>query len=278
MSKKANPTIIGAFIVGAIAIVTILILLLSGNVLFKKEVEAIMYFEGSVTGLNVGAPVKFRGVKVGTVTDIKLIFDSQAKTIQVPVLVEIDRESYLVKLKDKTVKASEALIDTSGYAAQGLHAQLKLNSLLTGQLYIELEFSPGTKFKFHGDGTIREIPTTTTTMQEITKTLEEFPIKQVLNDITSAMASIDKILSDPVILETVRQAKKTFIQIDESLISAKKTFNTADGVLREDSQLMYSLQDALSEVASAARSVRNLADTLEQHPEALLRGKPTGGN
>jgi len=74
MSKKANPTIIGAFVVGAIAIVTILILLLSGNVLFKKEVQAIMYFDGSVTGLNVGAPVKFRGVKVGTVTDIKLIF------------------------------------------------------------------------------------------------------------------------------------------------------------------------------------------------------------
>ncbi len=271
MSKKANPTIIGAFIVGAIAIVTILILLLSGNVLFKKEVQAIMYFDGSVTGLNVGAPVKFRGVKVGTVTDIKLIFDNQAKTIQVPVLVEIDRESYLVKLKDKTVKASEALIDTSGYAAQGLHAQLKLNSLLTGQLYIELEFSPGTKFNFHGDGTIREIPTTTTTMQEITKTLEEFPIKQVLKDITSAMASIDKILSDPVILETINSLNRT-------LNLAEKTFNTADGILREDSQLVYSMQDAFNEVAGAARSVRNLADTLEQHPESLLRGKPTGGN
>ncbi len=271
MSKKVNPTIIGAFIVGAIAIVTVLILLLSGNVLFKKEAKAIMYFEGSVTGLNVGAPVKFRGVKVGTVIEIKLIFDSQAKTIQVPVIVEIDRDSYLVKLKDKTVKASETLIDTSGYAAQGLHAQLRLNSLLTGQLYIELEFSPGTRFKFHGDGTMREIPTTTTAMQEITKTLEGFPIKEVLNNITSAMASIDKILSDPIILETMNSLNRT-------LKLAEKTFNTADGALREDSQLMYSLQDALNEVAGAARSVRNLADTLEQHPEALLRGKPTGGN
>jgi len=184
--------------------------------------------------------------------------------------VEIDRDSYLVKLKDKTVKASEALIDTSGYAAQGLHAQLKLNSLLTGQLYIELEFSP-TKFKFHGDGTIREIPTTTTAMQQITKTLEEYPVQELLDNLSSTMTNIDKILSDPVILETINSLNRT-------LNLAEKTFNTADGILREDSQLMYSMQDAFNEVAGAARSVRNLADTLEQHPESLLRGKPTGGN
>lgn len=310
MSKKANPTVIGAFIIGAIAIMTILILLLSGNILFKKDIKAIMFFEGSVTGLNVGAPVKFRGVKIGTVTDIKIILDETTQTVTVPVLAEIDQESYLVKLKDKIVKASEVDLKSDKYKSSGLFAQLKLNSLLTGQLYIELEFDPEGKHKFYGDGSIREIPTRATTMQEITKTLEKYPITEVLNNIASTMDSLNKIFSDPVILETVHsvnhaakeyevlakqlrtdstnltsnlnktleQADKTFIQIDQSLASARKTLKTTDGLLREDSQLMYSLQDALNEVANAARSVRALADTLEQQPEAILRGKSAGGN
>ncbi len=310
MSKKANPTVIGAFIIGAIAILTILTLLLSGNLFTRQTVEAIMYFEGSVTGLNIGAPVKFRGVKVGTVTDIKLIFNRDKNIIQVPVIAKIDRSSYLVKSGDKIVKASKVVLDTEKFAEQGLHAQLKLNSILTGQLYIELEFAPGTHFKHRGDGSIREIPTSTTAIQEITKTLEKYPIHEVLNNIASTMASIDKIVSDPIIIETIHslnratkdyeslaeqlgsetttlaadinrtltQAEKSFRHVDESLTSFERTLNITDGLLQEDSQLMNSLQDALNELASAARSVRTLADTLEQQPEAILRGKSAGGN
>ena len=74
------------------------------------------------------------------------------------------------------------------------------------------------------------------------------------------------------------QAEKTFRHVDQSLTTVEKTLNTTDGLLREDSQLMNSLLDALTELASAARSVRALADTLEQHPEAIIRGKSAGGN
>jgi len=317
MSKKANPTVIGAFVLGAIAIITILILLLSGNLLFKKEAKVIMYFDGSVTGLNIGAPVKFRGVKIGTVTDIKLILDKQSNTTEVPVIAVIDRNSYLVKLKDKTVKASEIFLDTSEFVENGLRAQLKLSSILTGQLFIELESDPGSSYTLRGDGKIKEIPTTSTAIQEITKTLEKYPIHQVLNNIASTMASMDKILSDPVIIETINTINQTskdysllaqklitetdtisaeldttlnntnktlesadasFRSVDKTLAAAEQMLNTSSGILREDSQLMFSLVDALNELANAARSVRNLADTLEQQPEALLRGKSAGGN
>ena len=317
MSKKANPTVIGAFIVGAIAIITILILLLSGNVFFKQEVKVIMYFDESVTGLNIGAPVKFRGVKIGTVTDIKLILDEQSNTTEVPVIAEIDRNSYLVKLGDKIVRASEIYVDTSAFIEHGLRAQLKLQSILTGQLFIELEFEPGSSYKLHGNGEITEIPTSTTTIQEITKTLEKYPIHEVLNNIASTMDSLDKILSDPVIIETINSinqashdysllakyltsetktlstdlhtalnnsnkvlesAQASFRKVDKTLVAAEQMLNTSSGVLREDSPLMFSLVDALNELANAARSVRNLADTLEQQPEALLRGKSAGGN
>ena len=317
MSKKANPTVIGAFVLGAIAIITILILLLSGNLLFKKEAKVIMYFDGSVTGLNIGAPVKFRGVKIGTVTDIKLILDKQSNTTEVPVIAVIDRNSYLVKLKDKTVKASEIFLDTSEFVENGLRAQLKLSSILTGQLFIELESDPGSSYTLRGDGKIKEIPTTSTAIQEITKTLEKYPIHQVLNNIASTMASMDKILSDPVIIETINTINQTskdysllaqklitetdtisaeldttlnntnktlesadasFRSVDKTLAAAEQMLTTSSGISREDSQLMFSLVDALNELANAARSVRNLADTLEQQPEALLRGKSAGGN
>jgi len=317
MSKTANPTVIGAFVVGAIAIITILTLLLSGDVLFKKEVKVIMYFDRSVTGLSIGAPVKFRGVNIGTVTDIKLIVNKQSGSTEIPVTAKIDRNSYLVKLQDRTVRASEIFLDTNDFVKQGLRAQLKLNSILTGQLFIELELDPNSSYKLHGDGKIKEIPTRATAIQEITKTLEKYPIHEVLNNIASTMASLDKIFSDPVIIETLKSinqaskdygvlanklvtdvntisielnttlnnsnkllqsAETTFRNVDKTLVIAEHTLNTSNSLLREDSPMMFSLIDALNELANAARSVRNLADTLEQQPESLLRGKSAGNN
>jgi paraquat-inducible protein B len=317
MSKKANPTVIGAFIVGAIAIMTTLILLLSGNLLFKESEQVIMYFDGSVTGLNIGAPVKFRGVEIGSVKDIKLILDDELRTTEVPVIAEIYRDSYLIRLGDETVRASEILEDTYDFVEDGLRAQLKVKSLLTGQLFIELEFFPDSSYTLHGNGEIEEIPTKPTAIQEITKTLEKYPVNKVLNNIASTMASLDKIFSDPVILETLNSinqasqdysvlannlvtetktisadlhktlensnkilesAEVSFRKVDKTLMAAEQMLNTSSGVLQEDSPLMYSLVDALNELANAARSVRDLADTLEQQPEALLRGKSAGGN
>lgn len=315
MSKKANPTLIGAFVVGAIAIITILILLLSGNVFSKKKVKVIMYFDGSVTGLNVGAPVRFRGVKIGTVTDIKLVLDKTTNTSEVPVIATIDRNSYLVRLQDRTVKAGEIFLDTKEFVNLGLRAKLQLNSILTGQLFIELELDPGSSYVLHGDGEINEIPTQSTAILEITKTLDKYPIQEVLNNIASTMVSLDKILSDPVIMETVKSlnqtskdygllakklvsktdtlstemnttlkntsktlksAEQTFRNVDKTLVAAKDMLESSNNLLRDDSQLVYSLTDALHELANAARSVRNLADTLEQQPESLLQGKSTG--
>lgn len=312
MSKKANPTIIGAFIIGAIVIVTALVLLLSGGTIFKNEIETIMYFNDSVTGLNIGAPVKFRGVQIGTVTNIKLIINKHTGTIKVPVVAMIDKDSYLVKLQDKTVKGSKARIIAGSFIQHGLRAQLKVNSILTGQLYIELDFYPGSDYQLQGDGTIREIPTSETAIQEITKTLEKFPINEALNNISSTMASLNKILSDPMIIETIHSinqttksydllatqlssqattittnlnktliktneqlemAEVTFKHASKTLAASTKMFNTTNRLLRDDSQIIFSLTEALNEMRDAARSVKTLADTLERQPEAILRGK-----
>ncbi len=318
MKRKVNPTVIGAFVLGGIGIIITLTLLLGSDVFFKKEVKVIMYFDGSVTGLNVGAPVKFRGVKIGAVTDIKLVLDRVENKTVVPVIAAIDRNSYLVKLsKNETVKASELNLDTKNFVKIGLRAQLKVKSLLTGQLFIELDFDQESPFTLQGDGGINEIPTKATTIQKIAQTLDKYPVREVLNNLASTMESLDKILSDPIIIETIKSvnetskgfdslakdlnkvanslsvemsetlkvangtlkaAESTFRKIDIATASAEKTLKSSDQLLGEDSEVIVSLKEALTELTEAARSVRNLADALEQQPESILHGKSNGNN
>lgn len=313
MKSKANPTVIGAFVLGGIGIIIMLIMLLGSDIFFKKEVDVIMYFDGSVTGLNIGAPVKFRGVKIGTVTDIKLILDKVENTTVVPVIASIDRNSYLVRIsKDKTVKAGELHLDTKDFVKIGLRAQLKLKSLLTGQLFIELDFDKHSDYTLRGDGSVNEIPTKATTIQKIAQSLDKYPIREVLNNLASTMSSLDKILSDPIIIETLKSvndtskqfksltedldkiakslsgemsntlsitnntlkaAESTFKKIDKATELAEKTLKTSNQLLSDDSEVVVSLKEALTELSEAARSVRDLADTIEKQPESLLQGK-----
>jgi len=318
MKSKANPTVIGAFVLGGLGIIIALIMLLGSDIFFKQEVDVIMYFDGSVTGLSVGAPVKFRGVKIGTVTDIKLILDKVENTTVVPVIASIDRNSYLVRVsKQKIVKAGELHLDTKDFVKIGLRAQLKLKSLLTGQLFIELDFDKASDYTLRGGGHINEIPTKATTIQKIAQSLDKYPIREVLNNLASTMSSLDKILSDPIIIDTLKSvnatandfrlltedlskivnslsgemnetlnitnntlktAESTFKKIDKVTALAEKTLIASDRLLSEDSEVIVGLNEALTELAEAARSVRDLADTIEQQPESLLQGKSNGNN
>ena len=94
MSKRANATLIGAFVVGAIALAVTIVLVLAGGQLFTEQQQYVMYFKGSVKGLAVGAPVNFRGVKIGTVTNIQLIVDTEELAFHIPVTVEIKNDSF----------------------------------------------------------------------------------------------------------------------------------------------------------------------------------------
>ncbi len=90
MSKQANKTLIGAFVIGSIALLVAAVLILGGGKLFSNKFKVVMFFDGSIKGLNVGSPVMFRGVKVGTVSDINLMLDARALSFQTPVVAELD--------------------------------------------------------------------------------------------------------------------------------------------------------------------------------------------
>jgi paraquat-inducible protein B len=155
VSARANPTAIGAFVVGAIALAVAGLVILGGLQIFKKELPFVMFFEGSLGGLDIGAPVEIRGVKIGTVTRIRLF----ARKQQIAVYVNID-PSLLPKgsevVAGKVVAVEELIKD-------GLRAQLQTQSLLTGQLLIYLDYFPGTPIVLTRlDPTVPEIPTVPT--------------------------------------------------------------------------------------------------------------------
>ncbi|MBA2245232.1 MAG: MCE family protein [Gemmatimonadetes bacterium] len=140
MSLRANPTAIGLFVIGATVLAVVGVATLASAAWFTKQSTFISYFGESVNGLEVGAPVKFQGVPVGQVTNLLIQIESRDKTFQIPVQYEIDltrltsQGGTFVHLEDAGVLRQQI--------ADGLRAQLQMESLVTGQLYIELAYRP----------------------------------------------------------------------------------------------------------------------------------------
>jgi paraquat-inducible protein B len=134
MSKQANKTLIGAFVVGAIALVVAGIIIFGSGDFFAERPKFVMFFEGSVNGLNVGAPVTFRGVKIGTVTEVNLYFNPQDMSLKIPVYVEFDPKSMV--LEKGSWQKSERYEYIKQFIDRGLRAKLQLQSMVTGLLMI----------------------------------------------------------------------------------------------------------------------------------------------
>jgi paraquat-inducible protein B len=196
MSKPANKRLIGVFVLGAIALLVIAVVVLGSGKFFRKIYVAVCYFEGSVGGLNIGAPVVFRGVKVGSVKDVILRYDPQNLTIQIPVYIELDpSKSEIIGPRPKEFEEDlRSMID------RGLRAQLEMQSIVTGQMYVGLDFHPEKPAKLVGaDAKYPEIPTIPTPLQEIAKKIEQLPLDEIIKNITTAVEGINRLVNSPEI-------------------------------------------------------------------------------
>jgi len=332
MSKKANPTVIGVFVVGAVVLVVVGILLFSSGQFFGEKLTYVLYFEDNLKGLNTGAPVMFRGTRVGSVSDIKVVIDAQDQSIRVPVYMELNEQSVeVVHATPDSIgsrvfdEIRERAFIQKMVAENGLRAQLEMQSLVTGQLVVQLDFFPDTPVKLHRefDDQFQEFPTVPSSLKQLTRKLEDLPLKDVLHSMLNAIQSLDRILNSQEFLGLISEGKGLMVDLrdltknldrslpplvasmDEmirttqdlvqdidrqvepmsssfqevastaktSLEQAHRTLSTIEEVAGKDSQVRYRLSTALKELATAARSVRDLADYLERHPEALLQGK-----
>jgi paraquat-inducible protein B len=278
VSKRVNPTLIGAFVVGAIALIVAAFLLLGDVGLFKEREKTIMYFTGSVEGLNKGAPVNVRGVKVGTVIDIDIEVHPLDGEFYIPVIVQFETDA----VKDvQTIELADPDQDRLKYLIEehGLRAQLKLLSILTSQMAIELDYHPDTQIHYHGDGKIPEIPTIPMAFEQLGKKLQDVPIEQILNDLTSTLASINRIISSPDAIELLSTLNETMKTIDELARNIDNNLqplaDNTNETLRSINSLTQNLNSNVQPLAVNTKSALLDAQNALRKLEALLNEDST---
>jgi paraquat-inducible protein B len=213
MSRQANPTLIGGFVLGAFALAVVTTLLLAKGSWFGEKRQEVLYFDGEAQGLQVGAPVLFLGVKIGAVREIQLGVDPKTRQFVVPVLIEIEPRvvqtgsGEAVDLRDRGIV--RRLVD------RGLRGQLRMQSLLTGQLYVDLDFHPEAPARFVAlDPSLSEIPTIRSPVEQLTATLQGFAADKFLADVAAISSSVNKLVSAPATQDLPRRIDATLRHLE----------------------------------------------------------------
>lgn len=189
MSQKSQTVAIGAFVIGAslIALATLVFVLGSG---FSKKEKVVMVFDGSVKGLNIGAPLTLRGVKVGEVTGIELILDDNQTNVIMLIEANFDPRN----IRRRGISDAELIPEL---ISRGMRAQLNIQSLLTGLLYVELDFYPNSPLNLADiDSPYLQLPTIATSLQRIAKKLEDIDITKFTDEMESISSGIKSLVSN----------------------------------------------------------------------------------
>lgn len=262
MSRHANPVLIGAFVLGALALAVTVVMLLAGGQWFQARHQHIMYFDEAAVGLQVGAPVVFLGVRVGTVKKIQLDLSKEGQRFMVPVTIEV--ESHPVGTPGGQQIDLQDRHTISGLVGRGLRARLKVQSLLTGQRYVDLDFYPDKPARFVGaDPKQSEIPTIPTTVEELTTMLEGFPTSRFLADLAAISQSLKTLLGSEETAKMPGQLGAVLKHLESLSERLAKESGPLLGEVRSDlndlRQALAAVQKAMGRVGAAADRVGNLA-------------------
>lgn len=346
MSKPIKPVAIGIFTLGALVLLITAIFIFGGGQLLNKNViQFVIFFDSSLNGLDVGAPVKMQGVKIGSVSEIILQLDSQSGKVYKPVVIEIDRNSFMESRNhdsNETLSVTQQKINRDNLVSAGFRARLEVQSLLTGLLYIDFDrhfeapiVYTGIKYK-----NLLELPAVPTsidelrnTVGEVTKRLSSLPLEDIFRDTSATMKDIKKLLESEEIQQsrfamakTLQGLEKTvsilnhnleplFQNTNKTVVNASALINdsrkmvqdvhkstrpilsSADQALIEATATLKKTRDLLVDVSNTlkgvdetlgpdstvnemlqsvnktARSIKELTDYLERHPESILSGK-----
>jgi paraquat-inducible protein B len=276
VSKKANPTLIGAFVVGAVVLVFAAIAIIGSGQLFRKTYEFVLYFEGSVSGLREGAPVKYKGVEIGTITKILLQLDDGADANRIPVIIKLDANKI-----SGSRGVGGSLTDAAGLKAaidRGLRGQLQTESIVTGVLFVALDLFPDSPIKFvqPPGSRYQEIPTIPTTLQKVQDILgqllaklDDVDFKQLLNSVTDAVknlqglannkdlagafAGVNQLVNKPELHAAVRSLDQTVRSINQAADGVQKVAGSLD---RSVATLSVDLKETLTGVRDAVKQIQ----------------------
>lgn len=277
--KKTSPVTIGAFVLGALALIAAAIITLGGAALFTTKQHAVIYFEGNVNGLAVGSPVNFRGVRVGQVERITLQFDAGTLTAHIP--VQIALVSTQVRMMGGVDDVNDIPFQT--FIDKGLRAKLDNESIVTGQLNIDLDFRPETPAVFVGpkDEDLPEIPAVKSDFDVLKDQLAKVPFRQLADDVKSLVESIrvltgstDQalgVLGQEMQL-TASSARRTMDTATATLQTMQATMKAAERTANSATDTMVSISPALkSTLVSAESAMKRAESTLANADAAMLQ-------
>jgi paraquat-inducible protein B len=318
MSRKVNPAVVGAFVVGAIAIAVVSVMVFSSGKLFARTHKFVLSFDQSVAGLRTGAPVKFRGVEVGTVVGIYFDLGTghPSEDNSIPVIIEMNET--LIR-----ERGSDAQLDDPEWIQRvidaGMRAQLRSESMVTGRLYVALDLQPGTPATFRlGTGApYPEIPTIPTAMAAIEQNaaafiseLEEIPLDSIGRSVAEMLDGLNRLVNSPHVADAIVSLDVTLRDMSETAASLRDLLEAVDQrvvpvaekmdstrihatatldemratlaairvVLEPGSPMTVQLERALDDIGATARALEELMAYLERNPAALVRGRSTEEN
>ncbi len=229
MSKKANPVLIGSFVIGAIGLAIAAILILGNLQLNRERYRCVLFFNGSLHGLDVGAPVTYRGVKIGKVGAIEILFDRREKSYHIPVYVDIEgngarlADNYREAGFDNPEEFFESMV------RKGLQARLKMSSLITGKLYIEFTFDPTAATRtINRQGKYLQIPTASTGLQQLTQTLETLPVKTLVEKSIKVLDGLERFVNTPELQGSVKTFNQTLVHFNGLVTQAREQLSAMD--------------------------------------------------
>jgi paraquat-inducible protein B len=278
VSQKTHPRVIGVFVLGAIALVLAAIVLLSSGNWFEPKSLFTVFFPGSVRGLNTGAPVTFRGVKIGEVKDVTAFLTGRDDAlIQIAVVIEI-RTRVVEAPKGVARPFADASSEELARALieRGVRARMLSQSLLTGQKYIDLDFLPGEPARLAGvKWHYPELPTTPTAMEKFGDKAESFfeklaelPLDQMLEDVRAALQSLRELLSSPDLKGALAGARRATRSLEPTLSDARAAIADARSLIR---QLDGKVEGIGGDTETTLREVRETLDQAQQTFESLER-------
>lgn len=288
MNKTANTRLIGLFILGALTLAVALTLAFGGGNYFGKVRQYAIYFEGSVTGLNNGAAVRLKGVSIGRVNDILVQYDMENKRVLTPVLVEIDLE----KVMETYGNHRHHHPDIGELIDLGLRARLSMLSMVTGQLYVDLNFIPEQPIQLTGAQflDLPEIPTIPSSKEEIEKTLNHvasevqgMPLKDTVETLRNSLKQIEYLLAKPETAASIDNLNQTLQDLHHLVrhLDSKVDRTTQEGqalltllnqrlptLLESSNQTLTTANTALTSMTSFVEPGSGLNETLHELREA----------
>jgi paraquat-inducible protein B len=241
---------------------------------YKRVLYFWVYFDDSIRGLSVGAPVEFRGVKIGEVVSYSLVGDSETAEFKIPILIKIEPERFSIVNGKEPQKDQVDVPVFTKLLQKGLRAQLKSGSLLTGELYIDFNFYKGLPYheppKEYGYYVIPTVPTEMQSLknnaQQILQRIANIPFEQIGNETAGLLQDLRK--------ETIPQVNRSVASLDRLVKDTSRMMNAArKNYMDSTAEINKKLLKLLDEMTRTTKSIKHLTDYLERHPESLIKGK-----